>query len=389
MARSFTQQYHDNTLKQGKVMTNPDGTQTSVFSTTVQDPSTGKWYNVPGFDRDAKRRLSSDEALNKYLPDIRAGKVKAFGTGEEAVKAAEEEHKELDMADPQAGLFKDLFNKSGDELKKIEKGAVPKEKLAPVEEPLNDEDAEIMKRVKELRKKEGRNPETGKMAQAGGILQEGEFDDFAPDVDPMLKHLQGEDPASPGEERQLKQVVKGATDFIFGEDLPTVVKSLRGGQDLQTSMEQDPENLPETKTELYQNASLTAFEIIKREKAALERSGEKFEPSVFFAETGAVPLIMDALWEVAIKTNIAGAQDQDQYAGAIINTFKLAGEYIAETGDEDALQQAEDLAIKMTLTRPDGTMMDDFAQADQAEQYNTKRNAVAEGVGNALLGGQA
>ncbi len=93
--RSYTQQYNDETVKQGKQRTNEDGTTTTVLSKTGE--LDGKWYNVPGFDRDTGKDYESDDAaIEAARADIEAGKVTAYATGEEAISAATEEHKELE-----------------------------------------------------------------------------------------------------------------------------------------------------------------------------------------------------------------------------------------------------------------------------------------------------
>jgi len=97
--RSYTQQYNDETVRQGKQRTNEDGSTTTVLSKTAQGPD-GKWYNVPGFDRDTGIDYGSDdEAIEAALSDIQAGKVNPYSTADEAVRAAEEEHVELEQPD--------------------------------------------------------------------------------------------------------------------------------------------------------------------------------------------------------------------------------------------------------------------------------------------------
>jgi hypothetical protein len=278
---------------------------------TALNPEDGKWYNVPGFNRDTGQRArSDDEALQNHIEAIRAGKVKAYNTAEEAAAAAREEHKELD----------------------------------------------------------GPAPSTKKGSD--GLLKPKEFDDFTLDFDPMTHHLQGEDPANPEQEKQLAQVISGASGFVYGESMDKVIRNLKA------------------QPELYLGASQTAFEILKKEKASLERGGRKADPAVFFAETGAVPLVLDMVWDVAKQVNVPGSDDPDQYAGAMINIMRLAGIQTAERGDEAEISAAEELATTMALTKEDGTMMEDPSVAQEANEINTKRTALADGIGQALLGGQ-
>jgi len=96
--RSFQVRFSDETAKQQKQLIH-DGSITSVYSRTVQDPKTGKWYNVPGFDREKRKIINDDQALNTYLPDIRAGRFRGFNSVDEAVKTVVTEHQSMDAAD--------------------------------------------------------------------------------------------------------------------------------------------------------------------------------------------------------------------------------------------------------------------------------------------------
>ena len=94
--RSYTQQYNDETVRQGKQRINKDGSTTTVLSKTGLGPD-GKWYNVPGFDRDTGKDYESDDvAIQAAMDDITSGKVKAYESSEAADLAAQEEHKELE-----------------------------------------------------------------------------------------------------------------------------------------------------------------------------------------------------------------------------------------------------------------------------------------------------
>ena len=100
--RSYQTRYSDETEKQQKQLIN-DGSITSVYSRTVQDPQSGKWYNVPGYDRETRKIIDSeDEILRKFLPDIRAGRVQGYDTVDSAVKAVVAEHGAMDARDNEA-----------------------------------------------------------------------------------------------------------------------------------------------------------------------------------------------------------------------------------------------------------------------------------------------
>ncbi len=73
---SFNQQYHLDTVKQGKEMFNPDGSVTTAMVKGIQVGD--KIYNVPFYDRDLGRVLNEQEATKKWLPYISEGKIEGF-----------------------------------------------------------------------------------------------------------------------------------------------------------------------------------------------------------------------------------------------------------------------------------------------------------------------
>lgn len=267
---------------------------------------------------------------------------------------------------PQAGLLQDLFNKSGDEIKRLEGGdpakKAPVEEAAPVEE--SEEDKRIRERIRQFRKQEGRDPDTGKIA---GILNEGEFDEFALGDEPALRPLQGEDEASPQEERQLMQVVQGSADAIFGDNMSAFIKQLKGG-----SSRAGKENL-------YDAASFAVMQVLLRQKQDLEKTGEKAEPAVFFAESGAVPLVTDMVFDLAKQLQLPGADDQDQYAATIINVFKMAGEHVLDSKDAGAIDEATRVATNMV----------EIGMGGEQVPAEPVKNKVSQGIDEALLGGVA
>ena len=106
--RSYQVRYSDETANQQKQLIH-DGSVTSVYSRTVQDPKTGKWYNVPGYDREKRKIIDNeDEVLNKYLPEIRAGRLQGYDTVDAAVKAVVAEHGAMDSADNES-IMKNLM----------------------------------------------------------------------------------------------------------------------------------------------------------------------------------------------------------------------------------------------------------------------------------------
>jgi hypothetical protein len=274
---------------------------------------------------------------------------------------------------PQAGLMKDLFNKSADELKKIEDGeGAPKSPAEQGQPPLleeeSDEDKEIRRRIKMFR--EGKNPDK-KMA---GILDKpGEYDDLAIPDDPMIQPLVATDAASPLEERQLLKVVEGSGGWLFGDGFAKAIQVLKG----QTSA---PEG---ANRELYEPVSRVVFEVLKAQKQALEQDGTKASPSVFFSEDGAVPLVTEMVWDLAQQLDLPGSDDRDQYAASVINVMKMAGEHVLEAGDEEAIAEATNVQSQMVSAG----LESDYQMQTEVTGVPQKK-PLAQGIDNALLGGQ-
>lgn len=69
------------------------------------------------------------------------------------------------------GLLQDLFNKSGDELKKLEgEPEKPPKNLTPAQLEQFKKDQAIKRRIRQLRIKEGRDPDTGKLASSQSFI---------------------------------------------------------------------------------------------------------------------------------------------------------------------------------------------------------------------------
>lgn len=73
---TFNQLYHLNTVAEGKEMFNEDGSVTTAMVKGIQVGD--KIYNVPFYDRDNKKIMSEEEAMRKWLPQIRSGEIQGF-----------------------------------------------------------------------------------------------------------------------------------------------------------------------------------------------------------------------------------------------------------------------------------------------------------------------
>ena len=70
---AFTNKYHADTVAQKKGARQQNGSVMTVNATGVV--YNGKIYTVPGYDRETGQRMTPDEALERFKPDIEAGRV--------------------------------------------------------------------------------------------------------------------------------------------------------------------------------------------------------------------------------------------------------------------------------------------------------------------------
>ena len=69
----FIHDFHNETIEQGKALKNADGSITTTYSIGV--PYKDKIYEVPGYDRDAGKKMTEDEAYEKYVPMLESGEL--------------------------------------------------------------------------------------------------------------------------------------------------------------------------------------------------------------------------------------------------------------------------------------------------------------------------
>jgi hypothetical protein len=198
------------------------------------------------------------------------------------------------------------------------------------------------------------------LGQLGGVdtLEEG--------FDPMLNHLQADEAASPEAEKLVATGLTDMMDFAYSEEgLANIVQVI------------DKPN-----GELWQTIPEVAIPLLQRTKNTLDEEAEGGEapPEVYFGDGGLITQVVDLLFDIAAEVQAPGFDDPDQFAAALMGTFKAVGEHIIESGDEVAIEQARSLADDMALTSPSGEQYppDHFA----------KKNPVAAGVEQGLLGPQ-
>lgn len=196
------------------------------------------------------------------------------------------------------------------------------------------------------------------LGQLGGIdtLEEG--------FDPMLRHLEADEPASEESEALVAAGLTDMMDFAYSEEgLANITQTLdTGGQ------------------ELWARVPEIAIPMLQRAKNLLDDiSGEEDAPSeVYFGDGGLITQAVDILFDIAQEIKAPGFDDPDQYAAALMGTFKAVGEHILESGDEGAIEQARSLAEDMALTNPDGT-----------QRARSSKLPISEGVAQGLLAEEA
>lgn len=158
------------------------------------------------------------------------------------------------------------------------------------------------------------------------FLQEEEGEDLY-GSDPMFEAFRPSVYATEEEENQLIDVTTSALSFVFGKGTPAVVRVVQAAQ------------------EPFMGVAEVAFQALLKEKTEMESQGQKPSSSVFLSQEGAIPAVVNGIFEVAQAAGIPGANDPDQFAAAIIEVYRKAGEYITNEGDERAVAEASELIV--------------------------------------------
>jgi hypothetical protein len=89
-------QYHDDTMRSGKVGVDKEGRPITVYSIGIKipagEPNAGKFVSVPGWNRDENRTMNDREAYDFWQKDIRAGKWPTYNSGAELDKRSQQIH---------------------------------------------------------------------------------------------------------------------------------------------------------------------------------------------------------------------------------------------------------------------------------------------------------
>lgn len=310
-----------------------------------------------------------------------------------------------------AGLIEKLFNKSGDELDKIEgqglaapagetpnisddavmlyNEAMERYKEDPYmgtgylkqqmqDEKYSDEDRAYLQEQYDYLLEKQYEAEYGKKTSqrkgAEGLSQPTEDPEMLAAFEgganshPGFKVFEADQSASPEEEEQLKALVVPAMRTIYDEaNLPAFVKVLN----------------PDGK-EFFEAAGETAYLVTMRQYQKEKEAGRSPNPSVFFGRGGMLETMVDQMFEIGQNFDLMGADDRDQYAGAMGFAWQKAGEYIMESGDEASIAEAQEMMMDMALTRDDGTMIETRQEADQVRAASMQQKQLAQGVQQGL-----
>lgn len=194
------------------------------------------------------------------------------------------------------------------------------------------------------------------------------MDELAESGDARFEALTPDEEASPEEEAALAIGLVKIREDIFGETLPQMANVYH----------QDERELYEVIADMAQAQLIAAKDEIEQE------TDEAAPASVFFSEGGLLEQCVDANFKLCQQLNIPGSQDPDQYAAAMMNTYKKAGEYIMEVGDEDAIKEATELGGMMVAEKEVGTT--DLDEAQNILQKRLKKQKLPEEI-SGVLGG--
>lgn len=177
---------------------------------------------------------------------------------------------------------------------------------------------------------------------------------------PQLAPITADEPASEDEERTLGLATINVMEYLYSDE---------GMMNVLNVLKKDDRPL-------YEKIPDIAMPLL--EKAHAESPDA--DAATFFGEGGLIQQVASMLLELAEQEGVPGADDEEQQQATIINLYRKAGEYVQQSGDQDAIQQGQELGIDMALTQDDGTMMamDDFKEPQQTP--------VAAGVQQGLLG---
>lgn len=165
-------------------------------------------------------------------------------------------------------------------------------------------------------------------------------------LEPALGPLEATEEPTKEEIDALDDINAEVLNFIHGDNQSSVLASISNGQ------------------ELYQGIGSAAFQIMLATKSKFEQGGEPIPPASLFGEGGAIHTTVDELFQLAQAAGVPGADDQDQYSAAMMETMRQVGEYIEQTGDDASVAETQELLIDIEQTGGQGVGEPELGEED-------------------------
>ena len=158
--------------------------------------------------------------------------------------------------------------------------------------------------------------------------------------DPQMQNFQGSVAATPEEDAAMSGALADVGEFMYSEKgMAAIMRGLNQERPLW-------EVVPE----------ISKMILEKSHNDMKSKNKGKIDSSLFFGEGGLLQQVPSMLFEIAEQMGRPGATDPEEIQAAIIGTYKKAGEWVLEQGDEASIAEAHALGAETLLTQPDGSM---------------------------------
>lgn len=180
-------------------------------------------------------------------------------------------------------------------------------------------------------------------------------------LQPQFGPLSADEEPTPEETRAFNAMYTEVLEFIHGPKSESVLGTIS--------------NAPE----LYQGIGNTAFQILLAVKQNMEKDGKPVEPAALWGEGGAIQSTVDELFQLARAARLPEADNPDMFSAAMFETYRLAGEYIQNANEDDAINEAQELLVDVeTSTDPEGGMPEGiFNEVHQGQLDGAYENSLA------------
>jgi len=159
-----------------------------------------------------------------------------------------------------------------------------------------------------------------------------------------------DEPASKEEEDRLGAGMIAIQEYLYSESgMANVVTMLNSGQD-----------------ELFMKIPKIVVPLLQK----VHTENPDIGSPEFFGENGLIQQAVQMVFEIAEQEEMPGSDSDDQAAASLINTFRMVGEHMEESGDKISKDEAQKLGSEMVRTQPDGEVMEEDQYRD--EMHNPK-----------------